>query len=1324
MQNLNAGEKSIILGDQRPDIIRQETLGDIFRNTAKNFPEKTALIFDGQSLTYAQLDLWSDTVAAFLQSKNIGNGKFVGLWLPRGLILHIAILGIVKSGAAYVPLDREVPAERVETVLTEVGASAYFSDMELNIKCPLLQVPAQINNQINLAESPTPDGYAYVLYTSGSTGRPKGIPITQKQIAHLIRAEQTVLDIQFSDRIYQGFSVSFDMWCEETWIAYLAGATLWVAKAVTAKAIDELSAVLKKEKITILHAVPSLLAVMDENIPSLRVINAGGESCLPQVLEKWAKPTIKFINSYGPTETTVSATMAILRKGDAISIGGPLPNYGLAVIDEQFNVLSLGERGELIVTGPGVSNGYVNLPALTEDKFRPVTAEMQNLGLPGDRFYRTGDAAVIHRSGRVEFLGRIDDQVKLRGYRVELGEIETRLNAFRGVLTAAVALKKDSNNQDQLIGYVTSGEEFDENMARLELSRLLPPYMVPLVIIQLTEMPRLQSGKIDRKALPVPDVLLQIPETDNMIIDTDAPVSTRMLQALQRVFPGKDIEPSSDFFTDLGGHSLLAATFVSILRKEAGMPYASLKDIYTNRPLNALGDFWENLGKDQCKTTPVKTFNKTTYIKYWFCALAQAVALLLVFCLFAVQIFIPYLGYYYVVALSDSGEGNVQYALIVALTLFCIIPPLLIMLSLAAKWLLIGKMKEGDYPLWGWFYFRWWLVNSIQRIIPTQFMNGTPIYPLYLRMMGVKIARNAQLGAISIGAEDLVSIGDGVSISSQVILNNAYVEDGFLRLRKITIKDHAYIGSSAIVAGDTVIEQWGELQDLSFLQSGNCIGKGEVWKGSPAKLIETKEAEELPQPLNISKFTIKRFELYFSLLLIIFPLSVLVPLFPLLLILNRLDNNAASYDFGYLVYTPLLATVYIGLFIAETILLSRILMYKIRPGKYSVYSSTYVRKWLSDQLISMSLIVVHPIFATVYVSWFFRALGAKIGKNTEISTASSVTHTMLDIGDESFIADAVTLGEADVRAQQLILEKTVIGNKSFVGNSALIPQGYSLPDNMLIGVLSVAPTARQLKNDTTKDWFGSPAIALPKRQHSGDFSAGLTVTPSFVRRVSRGTIEFVRIILPETIVICCSVLFIAYAHDLIKPSASNPLWKLIYLLPWYYLKFMGLPAFLITVLLKWIVVGKYKNEQKPMWTHKVWRSEAITSTYEALAVPFFLEYLKGTPFLPAALRLLGVKVGKKVWMNTTDITEYDMVAIGDNTALNEDCGPQTHLFEDRIMKIGPVTLGAECSIGAGSIILYDSVIGDNNRIEPLSLIMKGEVLPAGNDWCGSPVKPI
>jgi non-ribosomal peptide synthetase-like protein len=303
----------------------------------------------------------------------------------------------------------------------------------------------------------------------------------------------------------------------------------------------------------------------------------------------------------------------------------------------------------------------------------------------------------------------------------------------------------------------------------------------------------------------------------------------------------------------------------------------------------------------------------------------------------------------------------------------------------------------------------------------------------------------------------------------------------------------------------------------------------------------------------------------------------------------------------------------------------------------------------------------------------------------------------------------------------LILDTTSIGNSSFVGNSALIPQGYHLPDNMLIGVLSTPPSTEQLQKNNAKDWFGSPAIALPNRQQSGTFPDSLTSNPSPMRRFARSIVELARILLPETSVICFSILFIAYGHGLV---VHNPLWKIIVLFPLYYLGFIGLPAFLVTVIIKWIFIGKHKIEQKPMWTWRVWRTEAITTTYEALAVPFFLEYLKGTPWLPIALRMFGVKIGKRVWMKTTDITEYDVVEIGDDCALNEDCGPQTHLFEDRVMKTGKIKIGARSTIGTRTIILYDSEVGDDVHIEPLSLVMKGEKLQNNTDWVGSPVRPV
>ena len=609
----------------------------------------------------------------------------------------------------------------------------------------------------------------------------------------------------------------------------------------------------------------------------------------------------------------------------------------------------------------------------------------------------------------------------------------------------------------------------------------------------------------------------------------------------------------------------------------------------------------------------------------------------------------------------------------------------------------------------------------MQGLAPMEFLNGTPLFPIFLRMMGVKVADDAQIGSIKIGAEDLVTIGPDASLSSQVVLNNAIVEDGLLKIREIKIGAHAYIGSSAVIAGGATIEDWGELQDLSFLPAGKTIKSGEVWKGSPAVCIDTKSIEDIPHPLSEPEGKLLRYKLFFGLVLLAFPFAILLPLLPAIVVLNELDDNTINdYDFSYLVWTPLLALIYVVLFVFQTVILTRLLQWGIEPGTYPVHSRTYVRKWLAEQLMALSLIVVYPIYATVYVPWMFRAFGSKVGKNTEISTANNVTHPMFEIGEESFIADQVTLGEADVRAQRLILERTVIGNNSFVGNSALIPQGYNLPDNTLIGVLSTPPTRQQLDNTAKSDWFGSPAIALPQRQQSYPYGRELTHTPSLLRRLTRATIELIRILTPQTVVICLSVVFIGYAHDLITQKA---IWCVLLYFPFYYLGIIGIPAFLITVVMKWVLVGKYKEAQYPMWTWQVWRSEAVTSIYESLSKTFLLEYLKGTPWLPVALRMLGAKIGHRVWLYTLDITEHDMVTIGDDTALNEESGPQTHLFEDRVMKVGKVKIGDRSSIGARSIVLYDSEVGDDTRLSALSLVMKGENLADGTNWEGSPVKP-
>jgi non-ribosomal peptide synthetase-like protein len=1304
---------SILLGENLPELLQVNTLNVLLQNSFKKHATHSAIVFENTIFTYNQIDNWSNAFANDLIAKGIKIGDCIGVWHPRSVQLHIAIIGIIKAGATYVPFDEEMPADRVQGVLQSINAKYCITKKVLPIDCQSIDVlPLPTEKKSLISVSILPSTIAYILFTSGSTGKPKGIPISHAQIAHLVQAEQHILGINSFDKVYQGFSVSFDMWCEETFISFFAGACIYVANATSAKAIDEVGSVLNKHKITILHAVPSLLSVIEEDVPTLRLINAGGETCTNQVLQKWAGPKRKFYNSYGPTETTVTSSMIALQATDAITIGSPLPNYNYAIVNKDLQILAKGMQGELIITGAGVGHQYLNLPELSAQKFIPNYLQKQ--GLPGDTIYRTGDDAIINLDDTVTFFGRQDDQIKIRGYRVELGEIEKQIEVCSGVSLCAVTVHKDQLHQDHIIAYIVAEKKENTNLVNnilLQLQKVLAPYMLPKEIIILSEMPRLPSGKINRKQLPIPTSFTT--KIESISFEKEASVADKVLQILQQFFPDKKIDCSKDFFTDLNGHSLLAASFVSKLRKEAGITNASLRDVYTHRPLQKLIENWEK--EPLTKTEKKQSHLPISNLRYYTCWLAQTISLFLIYGLFASQIYLPYLGYYYVQTETESHT----YGVLASIGLFCLITPILSLVSIIAKWILVGKYKEGQYAMWGNYFFRWWFVEKLESLVQIHFLNGTPLYRNYLRLKGCKIGADTQFGAMQMQAEDLIEIGENVSVSSNVLFNNVVIENGYITFTKIKIGNHAYIGSNSIINGNTIIEDWGELKDLSQLQSDTIIKKGEIWQGTPANKISDKIEVEMIPATPSPQWKKNYYYARFACLLFIFPIAILLPLVPVITLITELDNNANDYDFSYFVWIPLLALLYMVLFALQTIIVSWFLQRNIRPGKYSIYSSAYFKKWLSDQFISLSLIIMHPVFATVYVSAFFRALGAKIGKHTEISTANNVSHTLLEIGENSFIADNVNLGESDVRNQTLILEKTIVGNNTFVGNSALVMQGESLGNNMLIGVLSIPPTQQQIIQNESSDWFGNPAVALPARQYSGSFDAAQTFRPSKKIWMARATVELIRIIMPETILLMASCLFIAYVHDVLM---DDYWWQFIAWYPIYFLGFIGLPCYFITVLLKWIFVGKYKTTSWPMWHYKVWFSEAITSLYESVAVPFFLEHLKGTPWLPICLRAFGVKTGERIYMHTTDFTEHDLITIDDEANLNADCGPQTHLFEDRVMKMGPIHIGKRASIGAGTIILYNTNIGDDVSIDSLSLVMKGEELLQGTSWSGNPLR--
>ncbi|HLO75275.1 MAG TPA: AMP-binding protein, partial [Magnetospirillum sp.] len=320
----------------RPDLLRDERLSEIFATTVARTPDATAMVFADQRLTYAELDRRANRVANALRARGIGRGAFVGLWLSRSADLHVALLGILKSGAAYIPFDFDAPTDRVAACMADCAGRAIIVDGATvsradGLSAPVLPIGRLLAEDLpdtspdSRADGAGPDDAAYAIYTSGSTGKPKAVVISHRNICHYLRAANEVYGITAADVAFQGASVAFDLSLEEIFIPYMVGATLWVAGRETLQQADRLCDVLEAAGITVLDTVPTLLTLLPRDVASLRVIILGGEACPPPVVERWCRPGRRVFNSYGPTEATVVATIDELAPGRKVTIGRPIP---------------------------------------------------------------------------------------------------------------------------------------------------------------------------------------------------------------------------------------------------------------------------------------------------------------------------------------------------------------------------------------------------------------------------------------------------------------------------------------------------------------------------------------------------------------------------------------------------------------------------------------------------------------------------------------------------------------------------------------------------------------------------------------------------------------------------------------------------------------------------------------------------------------------------------------------------------------------------------------------------------------------------------------
>ena len=1319
-------------GLKEPSFVRGECLQQIFESSADLHPDNIAIDFADENVTYAELEARANSMARYLGSLGVEKGSCVGLCLPKSVELYVSMLAILKAGAAYIPIDPSYPADRISYILKNSGIKVFITNSQssesgmhggvvINIDKDGPKIAKFSSVRLSVQEvGITTDDLAYIIYTSGSTGNPKGVMIEHKGVCHLVRASQSIYGITSKDRVYQGISVAFDFSIEEIWMAFANGATLIPATPEMTSAGGRLSQLLTEKAVTAMSCVPTLLTMLDDDVPTLRFINVGGEDCPQALINQWSKPGRVIFNTYGPTETSVNATYAECAAGKRVTIGRPLPNFIAYVLDEEMRQVASGHEGELHIGGIGLARGYANRADLTAEKFVANPFEFDAVDFP--RLYKTGDLVKFDENGEIIFLGRIDTQVKIRGFRIELSEIETVVSDVPDVKTAIATVYEEAADLKSIVVYIVLENEknkFDFTELRSVLRKRLPAYMIPRYIEIIREVPLTPNGKIWRKGLPTPQTNRHLNGKDNAL-KPRTKVEEIIAKSWEKVFASNSISITDHFFYDLGGHSLFAAKVISDLRTNKDFHNPSVSDIYANPTVEALAMAMEERKKKALirnnKSFHNRFVNRFSKLNHTLCAIAQGLGIYFLYFIVAIPFMVFYLFSRPDQALGFT-MGPSQIVIYLILTMLAYFPAIVIF-SIVAKWLIVGKFKQGEYPLWGSFYFRFWLVRRVQALVPLNYFVGTPLMSLYLRLMGAKIGSNCFIGSPTFQIFDMLNVGNNVSIGAGSHLLGYEIEDGFLKIAPIVIGDNCFIGTNSVVCPNTVMRCGSKLGDLSMLANNTFIPNNEHWSGSPAAKDKNTDAvldEMMSEPIVTSRLRLILLGSIQAFIIILLPLVVLIPYLPVGATLFFL-----YYQIGYwsLFATPLLAPLYILALSLEIILLKKIFLNKVAPGTYQLDSLFYIRKWIVDQLINISLVSMNTLYATLYTAPFLRLLGAKIGKRVEVSTVSSISPELLCIKDESFIADIASLGAPKIYMGKLNLAATVIGERTFIGNAALVSGGSTLGDNCLIGVLSTCPKDQACENGTS--WLGLPPMFLPKRDINDSFSQEETYKPTRALYAKRYTIEFFRVTLPTAINMATSMMAIfAFAFFYGKIST----FLMILLLPILILA-QQLVGALIVVALKWIVVGKYVPRVKPLWSTFVWRSEFTTGLYEDVVVSSLLHNLMGTPFVCFILRAFGVKIGKRVYLDTTFVTEFDLVKVGSDSAINYNCSLQTHLFEDRVMKMSHVDVGDNCTMGNRAIFLYDAKMNIGANLRSLSLLMKGESLPENTLWEGSPAQNV
>lgn len=1261
------------------------TLIDIIKDTAARYPDAAA-IDDGEvQLTYSELIGDIDDSVAWLAARGVGRGDRIGIRMPSGSYsLYVAILAALATGAAYVPVDADDPDERAELVFGEANVVAVITEAGIE------RGPGSSRGW--RAGNPQPRDDAWIIFTSGSTGTPKGVAVTHRSAAAFVDAEARIFlpdnPIGPGDRVLAGLSVAFDASCEEMWLAWRHGACLVPAPRSLVRSGMDLGPWLVTRDVTVVSTVPSLAALWPaEALEAVRLLIFGGEACPPELAERLAVEGREVWNTYGPTEATVVACAAKLDGTSPVSIGLPLAGWDLAVVDAEGRAVGDGETGELVIGGVGLAR------YLDADKDAEKYAAMPTLGWT--RAYRSGDLVRLEDDG-LYFCGRADDQVKVGGRRIELGEVDSALVNLPGVSGGAAAVRQTATGTPVLVGYIVSADpEFDITAARKQLALQLPAAMVPR-LVHIDELPTRTSGKVDRDALPWPP-----PGSTDIEETPELTGTTGRLAEMWRELLGASVTgPEADFFA-LGGGSLAAAQLVATLRHQ--YPQITVADLYDHPRLGSLAGFLDEL------EPPPRVTERVVRPTPRRSQLAQTVLALPLATLAA----LPWLTW--LALLNNVARGfhvvpwtvAVNWWVVAAAFLLFVTPVGRMLIAVFFARILLRKVRPGSYPRGGSVHLRVWFAERLAEASGAQNLAGAPWLVYYARALGADIGKGVDLHSIP-PVTGFLTVGARSAIEPEVDLCGHWIDGDVFHLGTITIGNDATIGARTTMLPGAVV---GKNADVA--PGSGVLGKiknGQYWKGSPAaKSGRVNHPWPDDRPARRSHW-VAVYGLT-SLLLAGLPLLAVTTGLAPIVVAVRHTRRLSEAVLPALVWSPVAALAALSAYALVTVLAVRLLSLGLREGYHPVRSRAGWQLWTTERLMDAARNYLFPLYASLLTPIWLRILGAKVGPGTEISTVL-LTPKFAVIEDGAFLADDTMVASYELGGGWIYAATTTVGRRAFLGNSGITQPGRRVPDEGLVAVLSATPP----KAKRGSSWLGSPPMRLRRRPAEADTET--TYDPPTRLKVMRAAVETCRLI-P---VFVTAAIGLAVAGTLQAVARIFGIWWAA-LCGGLVLLAAGAVAGAITVTAKWLLVGRIKAGEFPLWSSFVWRNELADTFVETVAAPWFARAASGTPVMNLWLRGLGARLGRGVWCETYWLPEADLVELGAGSTVNRGCVVQTHLFHDRIMRMDRVVLEPGSTLGPHCVALPAARLGAGATVGPASLVVRGDEVPPSTRWQGNPIRP-